>query len=125
MNQTLISIFVLTDKPVTIIDTPGFGVTKSNINVETKHIEQLVDLLKDEIKHVHVFIIAMEGPKKRYDEGLDSMLKLFGNIFSNNFWKNAIIEATKYEFTDSAIRKRKTINGDDYTEETWKEKIIL
>ena len=122
MNQTLISIFVLTDKPVTLIDTPGFGVT--DINKETDHIEQLVDLLKDEIKWVHVFIIAMEGEKARYDEGLDSMLKLFANIFSNYFWKNAMIEATKYGFSDIEIKERRRLNGDEYTEETWKEKRI-
>ena len=78
---------------MTLIDTPGFGVT--DINKESDHIEQLVDLLKNKIKHVHVFLIAVNGIDPRYQKELDSMLKLFTKIFSNNFWKNAMIVATK------------------------------
>ena len=99
---------------MTLIDTPGFGVT--DINVETDHIEQLVDLLKNEIKHVHVFLIAVEGGTARYKKELDSMLKLFGKIFSNNFWKNAMIEATKYSFSNDNIAGRKVTKD---TEKTW------
>ena len=99
---------------MTLIDTPGFGVT--DINVETEHIEKLVELLKDKIKHVHVFLIAVEGGAARYKKELDSMLKLFGKIFSDNFWKNAMIVATKYSFNDDTIAGRK-VTGD--TEKTW------
>ena len=99
---------------MTLIDTPGFGVT--DINVETDHIEQLVDLLKNKIKHVHVFVIALEGHKARYKKEFDSMLKLFGKIFSNNFWKNAMIVATKYSFNDNSIAGRKVTED---TEQSW------
>jgi len=107
------------NKPVTLIDTPGFGVT--DINVETDHIDKLVDVLKNEIEHVHVFLIAVEGGTARYKKELDSMLKLFGNIFSNNFWKNAMIVATKYSFSDDNIAGRKITKQ---TEKGWTDKKI-
>jgi hypothetical protein len=105
------------DKPVTIIDTPGFGVV--DFSVENNQIEQLVKVLKNEIKDVHVFLIVLDGGVSRYRKSLDSMLKLFGRIFSDHFWKNTVIEVTKYSFNDHDILSRKP-----ETEESWKNKRI-
>ena len=41
----------------TVIDTPGFG---NNLVEEEKTIEGLVNVLKDQIKFIHVFIIAFK-----------------------------------------------------------------
>ena len=41
----------------TVIDTPGFG---DQLVEEEKTIENLVTTLRDEIKYVHVFIIAFK-----------------------------------------------------------------
>ena len=99
---------------MTLIDTPGFGV--KDVNEEVDHIGQLVDLLRDDIKFVHVFIVAMDSKTPRHTRNLDSMFKLFGKIFSNNFWNNAIIAATKYSFSNDEKRRRE--NAGD-TEEKW------
>jgi len=106
-------------KPVTLIDTPGFGV--KDVNEEVDHIGQLVDLLRDEIKFVHVFIVAMDSKTARHTRNLDSMFKLFGKIFSNNFWNNAIIAATKYSFSNDEKKRRENAGE---TEEKWAERRI-
>jgi septin family protein len=41
----------------TVIDTPGFG---NNLIEEERTIESLVNVLRDEIKFVHAFIIAFK-----------------------------------------------------------------
>ena len=104
---------------MTLIDTPGFGV--KDVNEEVDHIGQLVDLLRDEIKFVHVFIVAMDSKTARHTRNLDSMFKLFGKIFSNNFWNNAIIAATKYSFSNDEKKRRENAGE---TEEKWAERRI-
>ena len=59
--------FLQTGKPVTFIDTPGFGVTK--FDDEYKDIEGLVKLLRDEIKFVHVFVLAIIVGTDRFKKG--------------------------------------------------------
>ena len=47
---------------VTIIDTPGFG---DDIENEQNTIEELVDVLKNKVKFVHVFVLAFNGESPR------------------------------------------------------------
>ena len=51
----------------TVIDTPGFG---NNLVEEEKTIESLVDVLKDEIKYVHAFVIAFKQQDNRMTHSL-------------------------------------------------------
>ena len=46
----------------TVIDTPGFG---DNLVEEEATIEGLVEVLKDRIKHVHLFVIAFKQTDNR------------------------------------------------------------
>ena len=66
---------------VTLIDTPGFGALKWED--EREIVEQMVDVLKNQVKFVHVFVIALDGSKDRYTHQMNTMLLLFGDIFSN------------------------------------------
>ena len=59
--------FLKTGEPVTFIDTPGFGVKK--FSDEYKHIEDLVKLLRDDIKFVHVFVLAVKEGTDRFTKG--------------------------------------------------------
>jgi len=106
-------------KRVTIIDTPGFGV--KDINEEVDHIDKLVELLKNKIKHVHVFVVVSDSTQARCDANCNSMFKLFGKIFSNNFWNNTMIVATKYSFSETDKTKR--VNADE-TEDKWEKKRV-
>jgi len=44
-----------------VIDTPGFG---NDLVEEEKTIESLVNILKDEIKFIHAFVIAFKQQVK-------------------------------------------------------------
>ena len=45
-----------------MIDTPGFG---DDLENEERTIDELVDVLKNQVKFVHAFIIAFNGESPR------------------------------------------------------------
>ena len=47
---------------MTIIDTPGFG---DDLENEARTIDELVNVLKNEVKFVHGFVIAFNGQSPR------------------------------------------------------------
>jgi len=87
----------------TVIDTPGFG---DKLNQTEKTIEDLVETLRDDVKYVHVFIIAFKEEDNRMTQSLKSMLKLFERMFGSAFWENAILEATFWSHSSDAYRRR-------------------
>jgi len=93
---------------VTLIDTPGFGALKWED--EREIVEQMVDVLKNQVKFVHVFVIALDGSKDRYTHQMNTMLLLFGDIFSNRFWKNVMIVGTFWPFDSTNAAKRASKN---------------
>ena len=64
---TKIHYFNFLGTKVTVIDTPGFG---DDIENEEQTIEELVDVLKNQIRFVHVFIIAFNGESPRLQKWL-------------------------------------------------------
>ena len=88
---------------VTVIDTPGFGDT---LVKEEKTIENLVTTLRDEVKFVHVFVIAFRQTDNRMTHSLRSMIALFEKMFGKKFWNNAILEATHWNHGEDALRIR-------------------
>ena len=47
------------------------------------------------------------------------MLRLFGQIFSNRFWRQAQVVVTFYSFGQDAIDLRKKVKPKPTTEESW------
>ena len=101
---------------VTIIDTPGFGDKTEN---EQETIDELVNVLKNEIKYVHVFLIAFSGDSPRLTDSLRNMILLFEKMFGNLFWENTLLEVTKWGFDEGDLKDRKS---KDTSEEKWQEK---
>ena len=55
-------------KPIfTVVDTPGFG---NDLVEEEATIDSLVNVLKDEIKYVHAFIICFKQSDNRMTHSL-------------------------------------------------------
>lgn len=94
-----------TGAPFTVIDTPGFG---DDLIKEEKTIEGLVNVLKNDIKHVHVFILAFQQTDNRMTHALRSMISLFEKMFGKEFWENAILEATHWNYGSDSIRIRES-----------------
>jgi len=101
----------------TVVDTPGFG---DQLVEEEKTIENLVMTLRDEIKYVHVFILAFKQSDNRMTNSLRSMISLFEKMFGKKFWDNAILEATHWNHGEDAIRIRNDSNP-PLTEEFWRD----
>jgi len=101
----------------TVVDTPGFG---DQLVEEEKTIENLVMTLRDEIKYVHVFILAFKQSDNRMTNSLRSMISLFEKMFGKKFWDNAILEATHWNHGEDAIRIRNDSNP-PLTEKFWKD----
>ena len=87
----------------TVIDTPGFG---DRLLEEEKTIENLVTTLRDQIKYVHVFIIAFKQTDNRMTHSLRTMISLFEKMFGREFWNNVILEATHWNHGEEAERIR-------------------
>ena len=101
---------------VTIIDTPGFGDKMKN---EQKTIDGLVNVLKDEIKYIHAFVITFKGSNTpRLTRELRVMLSIFEKMFGKDFWNHAIMEFTFWSFRsyDKNQRMKKRV---PQTEEVW------
>jgi len=100
---------------ITVIDTPGFGQDRDE---EVETIKNLVDTLKNEIKYIHVFIIAFKQTDLRMTYQLRSMLLLFEKMFGMHFWRNAVLEATHWNYGDNSVRIRGSAIP-KITEESW------
>ena len=87
----------------TVIDTPGFG---NDLVEEERTIEGLVNILKDEIRYIHAFVIAFKQQDNRMTASLRSMIGLFQKMFGDHFWENAILEATHWNYHDHSIKMR-------------------
>ena len=87
----------------TVIDTPGFG---NDLVEEERTIEGLVNILKDEIKYIHAFVIAFKQQDNRMTASLRSMIGLFQKMFGDHFWENAILEATHWNYHEHSVQMR-------------------
>ena len=65
------------------------------MEADRETVEQLVMMLKDEIKQVNAFVILFNGQSPRFTHGLKSMIQLFENIFGPGFWTNVIFAVSR------------------------------
>ena len=103
----------------TIIDSPGFG---TNPVDEEKRIDQLIRLLKDDVKYLHAFVIAFKQQDHRLTASLRSMLSLFQKMFGSHFWNNVILEATHWSFHKHK-EKMRLRSEPKITENWWKHEL--
>ena len=111
-SELLNSLFNFLAPKVTIVDTPGFGDYTEN---EEQTIDELVDVLKNEIKYVHVFLIAFNGQSPRLTQPLENMIILFEKIFGTLFWENVLLEVTRWGFSEGEEKERLDKGRGSYT----------
>merc|ERR1712141_966884 len=100
----------------TIIDTPGFG---DEMEAEVQTINGLVDVLKNQVKEIDVFIICFRETNDRMTKAMQNMLNLFQQMFGKQFWDNAIFEATRWNHNSRNVAKRNALKPQPKTEENW------
>ena len=75
---------------VTIIDTPGFG---DDIENEQNTIEELVDVLKNKVKFVHVFVLAFLSHATAC-----ALCFLWGTLDKTHFY-SILVKSSSYSFS--------------------------
>ena len=106
---------------VTIIDTPGFG--DKNLEAEEATIDDLVSVLRDDIKFIHAFVIVINGATSlRLNRQMRTMLHLFTKMFGDDFWNNAILEFSHWDFNNRTAETRLRMDPPQ-TEESFTEEI--
>ena len=99
----------------TVVDTPGFGDDQ-----ESKTLDDMVKVLRNDLRFVHVFVIMFNGQKPRLDESLKVTIKLLEDLFGPSFWPNVVIGVSRWAYYDDAIEERKE-KGE--TEDIWIERL--
>ena len=97
------------------MDTPGFGV---DLREEELAIDNLVNFLQRDLKHVNAFVIAFKQSDIREMVYFRTMMKLVHSIFGEEFWDHVIIEATFWGYSREKMEDREAAG---LTEENWLE----
>ena len=110
------------NKPVGLIDTIGFD--DPNNDTEVKVIADLVDKLKNGCDYVNLFGIAVNGQSPRLDGSLVAMIRIFEEMFGEQFWKQCVLIFTRMSMDKKNKRLREKNAGksdDDIASEYVKE----
>ena len=87
---------------VIIIDIPGIGDSQ---NRDTKHIQETVNCVRT-IGYVHNFLIVINSQNPRFDEQLQTTIKLYIDMFSDKFFSNVQICLTRFKTDQTSIQER-------------------
>ena len=90
------------NRRVTIIDTPGLG---DESDEDQRTINELAKELKDDIKFIHVFMIAFDE-RVRWTAQVEEQIRLFEAMFGQGLWRNAILLGTKWGYHPKDVRDR-------------------
>jgi len=97
------------ERLVSLIDTIGFD--DPNNDTDVKIIAELVDKLMNNCDKVHLFIIAVNGQAPRLDGSLVAMIKIFQEMFTEEFWDRCCIVFTRVPMDKKQIRLRQKNGG--------------
>merc|ERR1711953_1124777 len=82
---------------ITVVDTPGLGMRAGE---DTSTGKKIVRKLRDEIKHVHAFVMLYKKSDNRISEERLAVLQFYIDIFGEDFLKNVIFVATWWDYED-------------------------
>ena len=90
-------------KPFTIVDTPGFGDSDGQEGIL---IDEMVKLMKDEVKSTNVFLLLFHGQVDYVPSGYVRLLRELPLVFGPEFWSHAMIGFTHWSFDQGSIQAR-------------------
>ena len=94
---------------VTAIDTKGFN--DSNKTIDMDVVAEFIASLKRRCVGVNVFGITIN--ESRLDGPIVEIMKLFAELFGDDFWQHCILIFTKYSMDAKTKHKRKQNRGSD------------
>ncbi|XP_023326712.1 uncharacterized protein LOC111700126 [Eurytemora carolleeae] len=81
--------------PISLIDTIGFD--DATKNDDAAIIAELVSKLNNDCDHVNLFAIAVNGQNPRLDGSLVAIIRIFEEMFTTEFWKQAVVIFTRVQ----------------------------
>lgn len=90
--------------PVNLIDTIGFD--DPNNDTDLNIIAELVSKLKKMCSYINLFAIAVNGQSPRLDGSLVAMIKIFEEMFGDNFWKQCVLIFTRIPMNEREKERR-------------------
>ena len=94
--------------PISLIDTIGFD--DATKNEDAAIIAELVSKLNNDCDHVNLFVIAVNGMNPRLDGSLVAIIRIFEGMFTEEFWKKAVVVFTRVQMDKKSKKRRETIN---------------
>merc|ERR1711892_572700 len=67
----------------TVVDSPGFNDSDGE---DTELIEEMLDVLKNTIKHSSTILLVLKGTENKFTKGLQDMLTKMSSIFGQQWW---------------------------------------
>ena len=89
---------------VSLIDTVGFDDPNNDTDVQT--IAELVTKLRNGCDFIDTFGITINSQHRRVEGSLVQMLKIFEEMFGEEFWKQAVLLLTNCSMDGKATAKR-------------------
>ena len=86
-----------------VIDTPGFGDSDGE---DEALLDDMMEKLA-EIDYANTIVLLLDGSEKRFEQGLQAMLKRITIIFSKKWWDHVVIGVSFWGFDEASIKKRK------------------
>ena len=86
-----------------VIDTPGFGDTDGE---EEALLDDMMEKLA-EIDYANTIVLLLDGSQKRFDQGIEAMLKRITIVFGKKWWDHVVIGVSFWGFDEASIKKRK------------------
>jgi len=92
------------ERPISLIDTMGFDDPDSDTDITI--IAELVNTLKNNCSNVNLFGIAVNGQSPRLDGSLVAMIKIFEEMFGDDFWRQCVIIFTRMPMNEKEKERR-------------------
>ena len=109
-------------KPITIVDTVGFDdASKESDDTETT---ALIRKLKNDLSHINLFVIVLDGNNPRIDKSQKDMLSLFAVVFGKAFWKHVLVVFTKVSMDPRKVQLRMKKEPERGSDDTWADRYV-
>ena len=92
------------ERPISIIDTVGFSDPGNHEDVGV--ISDLVIKLRENCDYVNLFTIVVNRQNPRLDGSLVGMIRIFEEMFGNQFWKQVVVIFSRFPMDKSNVSRR-------------------